>query len=317
MDPALRKMIIAERKGMDCAGIYQQTKLKLEMQFKLGTKVDTSSGLSSQTMATLSDVTTALGQSRRELCEFYKHDPEFTKDDYFRQVGELNKGESDAALLFQFASGKASAADLKTLQTVKAQESSTGTIDVNATLKEVAQTVDSVATRVTKAEQRINALESQTTELHSKAEQLEPLHQEIATATATVEVVIATTEVINTHYADSGGYLIFVNGNQALMVAASRDCFAVPHGKDQVLFRGVFNVDATDSAVGKPMTVLKSADHLQVGFRPMKPQQHVLGGRAVLIFNNAVRLEFEIPPQDMVADSIVIKNIAPALSKLQ
>src|SRR5215813_1127129 len=126
LDPQLRKEIMEERKGMDCAGIYQQTKLKVDAQLKLTNKLDTSAGVSSQTVATMTDVTTALGLHRRELCEFYKHDPEFTKDDYFRAVGELNKGESDAALLFQYASGKASPKELQTLQTVKPQEATNG-----------------------------------------------------------------------------------------------------------------------------------------------------------------------------------------------
>ncbi len=303
MDPAVRKMILEERKGMNCVGIYEQTKLKLDAQFKSGNKIDASVGLSQQILATLDEVTTALGQSRRELCEFYKHDPEFTKDDYFRQVGELNKGESDAALLLQFASGKASAADLKTLQTVKPQASPTGTIDVNATLKEVTQTVDSVTTRISKAEERINALEA--------------TQETIATATATVEVVIATPEQINTTYADSGGYLMFMKNSQMLMGVAATTCRATPFAKDQVVFHGVFMLDATSDIVGKPTSTLKSADHLQIGFVPMKPKQHVIQGRAIVILNNAVRLEFAIPAQDMASNFILVQNIAPALSKLQ
>src|SRR5260370_7846653 len=52
-DPKVRKMIQEERKSMDCAGIYQQTKLKLDKQFKLVNKFDPSPGLGSQLMSPL------------------------------------------------------------------------------------------------------------------------------------------------------------------------------------------------------------------------------------------------------------------------
>jgi hypothetical protein len=316
-DPKVRKMIQEERKSMDCAGIYQQTKLKLDAQFKLGNKLDASTGLGSQLMATLTEVTTALGQSRRELCEFYKHDPEFTKEDYFRAVGELNKGESDAALLLKYASGKASEGDLNTLKTVKPQASSSGSIDVNATMKEVQQTVDSVTARVTKAEQRIGTLESQTTQLSSKADELDPLRQGITTASATVEVIIATADALNSHFMDSGGYLAFTKGQDALMLLTSLDCFAVPQGAGRVMYRGVFTLDATSPIIGKPIGILKTAEYLQIGFKPMKEKQHILGGRAIVTVNNTVRLEFEVPSQDMASNFAIVRDLTSGLRQLK
>ena len=162
-NPDVRKMILSERKGMDCAGIFQQTKLKLDAQLKGLDVADASAGISSANVATMTETTTALGQSRRELCEFYKHDPTFSKEDYFRATGDITKGESDASLLFKYSAGKASQSEVKSsLQTVKPQETPDGKIDVNATMKAVVSVVTSVTARVTKAEARISELESPT-----------------------------------------------------------------------------------------------------------------------------------------------------------
>ena len=309
-NPNTRKMILDERKGMDCAGLYQQTKLKLDAQLKLGSKLDTSSGISSQTMATMTELTTALGQHRRELCEFYKHDPSFTKEDYFRGVGDLEKGESDAALLFQYASGKAPKSALQNLQTVKPQATSNGSVDVNATLKSVVQTVDSVTTRLTKAEQKLNDLET-------KSSQLEPTHQSIATVTSTVEVTVESNEKLSAHYFDSGGYLAFAKGSTPVLVTSSQDCYVSPKQPGQLVYKGVFNSNATDQVIGQPISVLKNAEYIQIGFTPMAPDLHIIGGTAVVVINNAVTVRFAIPPQTAQGKLIFIRSLAGELSELQ
>ncbi len=160
-DPTVRKMILEERKHLDCEGIYQQTRLKVDAQIKLLNKVEASGGVSPQTIASLTEATTALGQKRREFCSLYKVTPEMNKEDYFRNYGEIDKGESDIALVLRVATGQAPQSELKKLQTVKAQETSSGTPDIPKTLNEIVSTVDSVTARVGKAEQRISALETQ------------------------------------------------------------------------------------------------------------------------------------------------------------
>ncbi len=160
-------------------------------------------------------------------------------------------------------------------------------------------------------------LRSQTTELRSKAEGLDPLRQTIKTATATVEVTIASSEARNNHYMDSGGYLAFGKGRDALMVVNSIDCFALQLGGDRVLYRAVFTLDATSPVIGKRIGVLKEAEYLQIGFKPMPPKQRVVGGRAVVTVNSGVRLEFEVPPQEMASDFVIVRNIAPALAHLR
>jgi hypothetical protein len=160
-------------------------------------------------------------------------------------------------------------------------------------------------------------LRSQAIELKSKAEELDPLRQTIKTATATVEVTIASADPINTHYMDSGGYLAFAKGHDAMMVVNSLDCFAVQQGGDRILYRAVSTLDATSSIIGKPISALKESEYLQIGFRPMQPKQRVVGGRAVVTVNSTVRFEFEVPAQEMTADFVIVRNLASALALLK
>jgi hypothetical protein len=99
-----RKMIINERKGLNCGGIYQQTKLKVDAQLKVA-KLDASATVGPQTLANLNETATALGQKRREFCELYKVTPELNKEDYFRVYGELDQKESDLDLIFRSVAG--------------------------------------------------------------------------------------------------------------------------------------------------------------------------------------------------------------------
>ncbi|HLK32197.1 MAG TPA: hypothetical protein VKT29_03855 [Terriglobales bacterium] len=297
-------MILTERKSMDCAGIYQQTKLKLDAQLKLGNKVDASAGMTQQVLANLTEATIALGQRRREFCEVYKTTPEMTGADYFRAVGAFNDGDSDIGLLFRYATGKAPQSELKDLKTVKPQENSSGAVDVSATTQDVLQKLDSVTARLTKDEAKLNALD--------------PLNQNIATATATVEVTIASSDALDTHFADSGGYLAFVKGQAAVMVTASMDCFAKQQGNGRVKYHGVFQLDATSDVIGKPISILRNADYIQIAFRPMKPNQDVIAGRAIVIVNNSVRLEFDIPPQHMATSNLIfVRDLGPGLASLK
>jgi hypothetical protein len=101
------------------------------------------------------------------------------------------------------------------------------------------------------------------------------------------------------------------------MVVTSLDCFAIQQGDDHLLYRAVLTLDATSPIIGKPVGVLKDSEYLQIGFKPMKPKQRVLAGRAVVTVNDSVRLEFEVPPQEMGADFIVVRNVASTLSILK
>ena len=145
-DPKVRSMILQERKNIDCKGIYQQTRLKVDAQVKLLSKVEASGGVTPQTVANLTETTTALGQKRKEFCELYKADPTFTKDDYLRVYGELGQKESDVALILGRISGKHETAD---------------NAAVNASLTEIRQSLNQMDVRVGAAEKRITGLQAE------------------------------------------------------------------------------------------------------------------------------------------------------------
>lgn len=151
-NPVVRKMILNERKGLNCSAVYQQTHRRFDAQLKVLTN-EASFGVKPETVSSLTEITTALGQKRREFCEFYKADPELTKEDYFRVYGELAKSESDLSLMFRYATGRAAKEELGSLQTVTPQQSG-GSVDVDATLGELLRTIDSVSLRVQRAEER-------------------------------------------------------------------------------------------------------------------------------------------------------------------
>jgi hypothetical protein len=304
--PESRKMIIDERKGLNCGGIYQQTRLKIDAQLKVATKLEASVGLSPQTLANLNETATALGQKRREFCELYKVTPELNKDDYFRVYGELDKKESDLDLIFRSVAGKNTSDSLKSLQTVPPRETN-APADANAALADLRQGLSQMDLRVSNVETKIGKL----------AEEVDPVRQTIAAATATAEVTIASADSIDTHFADSGGYVAFFKGQNPLMVAISRDCFAIQQGGNRVLYRGVFTLDATSSIMGKPISALKESEYLQIGFKPMPPKQRVLGGRAIVTVNNTVRLEFEVPAQEMTADFVIVRNVGSVLNTIK
>lgn len=142
---ANRREVIRERSKMDCKGLYQQTRLKLELQQQFFNKITSTGGISPEVLVTLSNETAALGQKRREYCEYYRATPEWNKDEYFRAYGELDKRESDIDLIFrgiqQLGSGKQSSSSseanpLKGLQTISPHQGLT-TEDILAAVAEL------------------------------------------------------------------------------------------------------------------------------------------------------------------------------------
>lgn len=102
-----RKQVIAERKGIDCGGIYKQTQLKLDAVLKLSSKLEVSVGWTPQVLAQLTTMTAALGQKRREFCELYRSTPEWNTEEYFRTYGEMSKLDSDIDAFLQAMVGEA------------------------------------------------------------------------------------------------------------------------------------------------------------------------------------------------------------------
>lgn len=138
--------------------------------------------------------------------------------------------------------------------------------------------------------------------------------QLIRTATATVEVIISSNENVNSNFMDRGGYLAFAKSQEVLLVVSSTSCVGKQIGGDRVLYRGVFNLDATSDATQKPVLFLKEAEYVQIGFAPMPEKKQVLSGKAIVTINNAVRVELTVPPQLMTKDFVIVPEVGRYLT---
>lgn len=150
--------------------------------------------------------------------------------------------------------------------------------------------------------------------LLEKFDAIVPSRQPVKTGSATVEVTVKSDAVVNSHFMDSGGYIVFGEDGVAFLAMTAGDCFGRQLGNGTVTYRGVFALDAAATVIGKPLTVLKDADVAQVGFKPLPEKSIVLGGRAICTFNSAVRVEFAIPPQTMDADFITIPDVRQSIA---
>lgn len=95
-----RDQIIKERKGIDCKGIYQQARAKLNIATKLH-KIAFEMKLE-PFLVTLEAQIINLGQKRKEFCELYKSSPEWNQEEYFKnlQLWEKEEREIDRSLKF-------------------------------------------------------------------------------------------------------------------------------------------------------------------------------------------------------------------------
>jgi len=152
----------------------------------------------------------------------------------------------------------------------------------------------------------------------NQLEIIRPYRQPIRTGTSTVEVVIISREDVNTRYIDGGGYIAFCKGKEALLVMSSTECTARQTGKGEVIYRAVFNMDATDPAVGEPVNFLKkAAEYVQIRFLPMPEKTKVSAGKVICTFNSEVQVEIIIPPQETVKGLIFVRNLEGVFSEFK
>lgn len=149
--------------------------------------------------------------------------------------------------------------------------------------------------------------------LHKLAERIQelenPLKKTIASATAHVEVIIKSDEEVSTRYMAQGGLLSFVKNRQSLLLTSDTQSEAKQTGKGEVIYKGVFHMQADHSAVGEPIEMLQTSDIIQIMFRKIPENSQVMGGRASVVINGDTRFEFEILPQQMRRNNIIIRDI--------
>jgi|GEM_PF-1491073 len=136
-----------------------------------------------------------------------------------------------------------------------------------------------------------------------------PTKKPINTCETTVELVVESDSQTNTHFMDRGGYLAFCVNDSALLVVASTDSWGRSLAQKEYMYRGIFKMDATDSAVGKPVDMLLGTQYIQVEFSHIPKEYNLVRGKAVCVFNSEVRLELPIPPQKSDDGKVFIREI--------
>ena len=145
-------------------------------------------------------------------------------------------------------------------------------------LKESAQVehVQQFETTIKSLESELSSSKKEIADLEKRTVPVNLYKQLIRTAAATVEVIIKSNENVNANYMDQGGYLAFARGQDALLVVSATSCLGKQLGGDKVIYRGVFNLDATSEATQKPVLFLKDAEYVQIGFKPMPEKKDIL-----------------------------------------
>lgn len=136
-----------------------------------------------------------------------------------------------------------------------------------------------------------------------------PLKKSIASAVAHVDVTIKSDKNESTRYHGERGILGFVKNRQLLLLASNTQFEAIQNGKGEVVYKGVFHMQADHSAVGEPIEILQTSDIIQIMFSKIPEKSQVLCGKAVVIINGDTSFEFEILPQQMRDKNIIIRDI--------
>jgi hypothetical protein len=152
------------------------------------------------------------------------------------------------------------------------------------------------------------------TELNKRVEAANPLLQPIRTATATVEIHIDSDQSINTTFLDRGGYFALGRANKAVLAASGTQARAMQVGGHDVIWRAVWEMDASDQAVGKPVQSLKEAQFAQIQFFAMPNNSKVVRGSVRLTINSTTQLDFNVPPQQESSNGLIL--IAPLGAEL-
>jgi hypothetical protein len=138
----------------------------------------------------------------------------------------------------------------------------------------------------------------------------------LASATITAEVSIQSEQEFGNHFIDQGGYAGLCVGQEAVLIAESGDSYGNTIAPKVARFRSVFTMPADYKQVGQPLGTLAGAEYMQLEFTAMPENQSILGGKAVIVLNGSVRMEFTIPPQKAVGRRIFIRGVKAAIKAL-
>lgn len=138
---------------------------------------------------------------------------------------------------------------------------------------------------------------------------VDPFKKPIASATAHVEVTIKSEEQVDTSYMSEGGYLAFVKNRQPLLLTSNTQSSARQTGKGEVVYKADLQMQDDFSDIGEPVEILQTCSLIQIMFRKIPENSDVVKGKASVVINGDMRFEFEILPQQMQNEKILIHDI--------
>ena len=153
------------------------------------------------------------------------------------------------------------------------------------------------------------ALRKLASELEKVKNYINPFKKPIASASANVEVTIKSKEQVNSTYITRGGYLAFVKNRKSLLFTSDSKSTGQQNGKGEVVYKGNFQIQPENSAIGKPVEILQESDLIQIMLYVIPENSSVLKGNASVVINGDLRLDFEILPQQMKGEYIFIHDI--------
>ena len=144
-----------------------------------------------------------------------------------------------------------------------------------------------------------------------------PSKKPINTCETTVEIVIESVETKNFHFIDRGGYLAFGLQDRALLVASAPDSWGRLTASNEYMYRGIFKMDATDPAIGKPVDILLETQYVKAEFRPAPKEYSLLRGKAIVIINSEVRFEISFPAQEVQDGKVFSRDLKSLMDALK
>lgn len=144
----------------------------------------------------------------------------------------------------------------------------------------------------------------------------DPYNHSIQVGVATVFVIVKSEENRSTTFMDTGGSLVFKQGENEMLSLSNDKSEAVTISPGKVRWKAVFNLDASHPNIGKKLSFLKDADHLIISFEAMEEDYDLIEGKAICTFNGNARLEFNIPKQKIKQKLIFVWDMSPTVNEV-
>jgi hypothetical protein len=177
------------------------------------------------------------------------------------------------------------------------------------------------------AYERGKTVRTSLTTLTERMDEAKPNRQPIRTATATIEIALEQSDTshpeslqFDVKARDMGcpSVMSLMSGTETVLTLSSPDCFFRKQRNGEVVYWAVVTMDPSDSASGKPVSSLASADSIRASIHLIRGNNRITRGRALITVNNSTRMEVAVPPQVLrnnTALSAIPKSVLADLSK--